>query len=331
MVSDLVYQEADLGTKSCCSPPTDRVSDAPKVGDIPATQSQLEIRVASIPGGPALMGTDVPMIPADEEGPARQKPIKPFLMMETAVTNAMFAQFVEETGFVTEAERFGWSFVFYSDVSTDTPPTQGVAGVEWWRRVDGSDWRHVNGPGSQSEWLPDHPVVHVSWNDAKAYAKWAGGRLPKEAEWEHAARGGLGDVPFPWGGKEPDDFDFQPCNIWQGSFPNQNAVTDGYKTTAPAKSFEPNGYGLYNMAGNVWEWTSEPYKVRSNSKAAREFAKQKKGMKIMKGGSFLCHKSYCFRYRIPARTGTTPDPTTSHQGFRLVFDAPKTLQDGAGV
>ena len=279
---------------------------------------ELELKV--IPGRTAILGTDRPVIAADEEGPLRKRRVKPFRMMETAVTNAMFESFVNETGYQTEAERFGWSFVFHRDLSPEVPETQRVVAALWWCRVEGASWRLVNGPGSESDWRRDCPVVHVSWNDARAFARWAGGRLPTEVEWEHAARGGLGDVPFPWGERQPDDEGFFPCNIWQGRFPEENTGADGFLATAPAKSFEPNGYGLYNMCGNVWEWTSDPMKLRSLSRRARDRAKQMPGAKLMKGGSYLCHGSYCFRYRIAARTGTTPDSSTAHQGFRLVFD-----------
>ena len=188
--------------------------------------------------------------------------------------------------------------------------------------MDGANWKTINGPGSESDYQLDHPVVHVTWNDANAFAKWAGGRLPTEAEWEHAARGGLGDVAFPWGDRQPDDNHFQPCNIWQGQFPDVNLERDGFAGTAPAKSFAANGYGLFNMCGNVWEWTSQPMKLRGRGKQSKALAKQMRGTRLLKGGSFLCHKSYCFRYRIAARTGNTPDTSTAHQGFRLVFDAP---------
>lgn len=313
-----------MDTKGCCAPVAGR--SGPDTGPEICTVEPgpgLAVPVCAIPGGMALVGTDRQVFPVDEEGPRRRKRLKPFRMMETAVTNAMFAVFVDDTGFVTEAERFGWSFVFHSNVSEAIQATQGVAGHEWWRRVDGAFWRLLNGPGSEPDWHPDHPVVHISWNDARAFARWAGGRLPTEAEWEHAARGGLGDVLFPWGNKEPDDTDFQPCNIWQGQFPNTNTGADGYIATAPAKSFQPNGYGLYNMCGNVWEWSADPLKLRSLSRRKREMGNKAAGAKLLKGGSFLCHKSYCFRYRIAARTGTSPDSATSHQGFRLVFDAPK--------
>ncbi len=199
-------------------------------------------------------------------------------------------------------------------------PTLGVKDVDWWRRVDGANWRDINGPGTMdAAWDPDHPVVHVSWNDAQTYASWVGGRLPSEAEWEHAARGGLGDVRFPWGDQEPNDIDFQPCNIWQGSFPLENTAKDGFVTTAPAKYYEPNGYGLFNMVGNVWEWTSAAYRIKSLKKHVRQRLSGIKGYRLSKGGSFLCHASYCYRYRIAARSGTSPDSTTTHQGFRIVW------------
>ncbi|MCG6901830.1 MAG: formylglycine-generating enzyme family protein [Rhodobacter sp.] len=316
-----------MQTKGCCTPTTGRSATCPTqaAGTVESVGSVPEIRVCEIPGGEALVGTDRPFLPVDEEGPCRRKRLKPFAMMETTVTNELFEAFVADTGFVTEAERFGWSFVFHAHVSRAVPATQGVVGTQWWRRVDGAFWRLVNGPGSEADLHPDHPVVHVSWNDARAFARWAGGRLPSEAEWEHAARGGLGDVAFPWGSQEPNDQDFQPCNIWQGRFPDVNTLADGYAATAPVLSFGPNGYGLYNMCGNVWEWTSDPLKLRSLSRRKRAMGNRLPGAKLMKGGSFLCHKSYCFRYRIAARTGTTPDSTTTHQGFRLVFDkdAPK--------
>ena len=271
------------------------------------------------PGGTALVGTNRSFIPIDEEGPCREQTIQPFKMMRTTVTNAMFAAFVQDTGYQTDAQRFGWSFVFYQQLAHADRQIQSAVGSDWWCKVDGACWNKVGGPRCESHSPDDHPVVHVSWNDAKAFADWAGGRLPTEAEWEHAARGGLGDIVFPWGNQEPDDLHFQPCNIWQGNFPIQNACLDGYPATAPAQSFTPNQYGLYNMCGNVWEWTSGRFKLTGNSPESKRAAKHFKGTKVLKGGSYLCHKSYCFRYRIAARTGSTPNSTTTHQGFRLAF------------
>lgn len=276
--------------------------------------------LVDIPGGAALVGTDAPQIRIDSEGPLRRVTLKPFRIGATTVTNAAFRAFIDATGYQTEVERFGWSFVFHAQVPAEIGPTEGVAGVEWWRQVYGATWAAPNGPGTEAACLPDHPVVQVSWNDARAYAAWVGGRLPTEAEWEHAARGGLGDVRFPWGQAEPDDTDTLPCNIWQGQFPAVNTGADGYLTTAPARSFAPNGYGLYNMSGNVWEWTAEPYRIRSIRREAKDHMAARKGYKLLKGGSFLCHRSYCYRYRIAARSGNSPDSTTAHQGFRVVFD-----------
>ncbi|MEM6636219.1 MAG: formylglycine-generating enzyme family protein [Pseudomonadota bacterium] len=272
-----------------------------------------------IPGGSALVGTDKPVLAVDGEGPVRRQKISPFRMGDTAVTNSEFRRFADETGYQTEAERFGWSFVFWSQVPEQVGATQAVVGVEWWRRVDGAAWFAPDGPGSEDACLPDHPVVQVSWNDARAYAQWAGGRLPSEAEWEHAARGGLEDVRFPWGDAEPEEAGFTPCNIWQGQFPETNTAADGYVTTAPARSFEPNGFGLFNLVGNVWEWTADPFQIKSLKKDVRARLKAQKGYRLLKGGSFLCHRSYCYRYRIAARSGNSPDSTTTHQGFRVVW------------
>ncbi len=307
-----------MNNKSCCNPRGGH-SAVPATAQITAKNAVITFDVADIPGGVATVGTNRPLIPIDEESPYRTQEIQPFQMMTTTVTNEMFAAFVADTGFITEAERLGWSFVFYKHLAESSQPTQAVVGSQWWRKVEGANWRLINGPGSEADYLPDHPVVQVSWNDAMAFADWAGGRLPTEAEWEHAARGGLGDVMFPWGNREPDDSDYQPCNIWQGEFPKSNACADGYDATAPARSFDCNNYGLYNMCGNVWEWSSGRIKITGRSKESRQYAKHYKGCKLLKGGSYLCHKSYCFRYRIAARSGTTPDSTTTHQGFRLVF------------
>ena len=220
-----------------------------------------------IPGDLALLGTDQPFFPIDGEGPLRKKKLSAFRMDATSVTNLQFGAFVADTDYVTDAERLGDSLVFQGLLPKEAPPSQAVVDAPWWRMIMGANWRDLFGPGTAGQLIEDHPVVHVSWNDATAYAAWAGGRLPMEAEWEHAARGGLGDVLFPWGDLQPDDVDFQPCNIWQGRFPQQNLGLDGYDGTAPARSFAPNAYGLYNMVGNVWEMTSDVFKVRSLKKA----------------------------------------------------------------
>jgi formylglycine-generating enzyme required for sulfatase activity len=276
----------------------------------------------TIPGGLVEVGTSTPYHQDDGEGPLRQVRLKPFQMDAVAVTNARFGAFIEATGYVTEAEQFGWSFVFYKFLPEDFE-TQGVEGVEWWRRVDGASWNHPFGPDSTLTGIEEHPAVHVSWNDAQAFAAWAGGRLPTEAEWEHAARGGIKGARFPWGDAEPDDTGNFPCNIWQGAFPGSNSVGDGFAGLAPAKSFTPNGYGLYNMSGNAWEWTAERFRVRSLKRSAQQIndSARAENRKLLKGGSYLCHISYCYRYRIAARTSNTPDTATGHIGFRLAYDA----------
>jgi len=311
------------GTGPCCSPsrPT-RADDAVhrfSSGKLERTGDR-NLPFVDVPGGRALLGTDSPQIIDDGEAPLRTKTVKPFRMGATTVTNREFSDFVEETRYVTEAERLGWSFVFWSDLPPTIRETRGVQGAEWWRRAEGANWRDVQGPGTHStEWHHGHPVVHVSAGDAAAYAAWAGGRLPTEAEWEHAARAGQGDVRFPWGDEEPDGRDRFFCNIWRGDFPDHDAA-DVRNATAPARSFQPNALGLYNMVGNVWEWTSDTYRVKSLKKHVRRRLETMRGFKVLKGGSFLCHRSYCYRYRIAARTGNSPDSTTTHQGFRLVRD-----------
>lgn len=289
-------------------------------GEVPAA---VRARLVAIPGGEVMVGTSRPVLAQDGEGPARRVRLRPFLVDPHAVTNAWFAAFVAATGHVTDAERFGWSFVFQGFLPEDTPPTQAVVGATWWRKVEGAAWRAPEGPGSGIDERQDHPVVHVSWNDAQAFAAWAGGRLPSEAEWEHAARGGSDVARFPWGEREPDDDGFTPCNIWQGSFPQHNTRADGWAGTAPVDSFAPNGFGLHHMAGNVWEWCADPFRMRSLKRAlrTRDEAVAGSGQRVLKGGSYLCHRSYCYRYRVAARIGNTPDTSTGHLGFRLVFDA----------
>ncbi|MFV0244693.1 MAG: formylglycine-generating enzyme family protein [Qingshengfaniella sp.] len=278
-------------------------------------------RRVAFAGGPSHTGTHRPAIPADGEGLVRQLMLRPFAIEAETVTNARFAAFVAETGYVTDAERIGWSPVFRLLLPNPdaVPPSQSA--VPWWVRVDGAVWFAPEGPGSDLSGREDHPVVQVSWKDARAFAAWAGGRLPSEAEWEHAARGGLDDPRFPWGEAEPDDTRIF-CNIWQGRFPEENTLADGYMGTAPARSFDPNGAGLFNMMGNVWEWCADSFRIRSVSASARRRnaeARQER-RKLQKGGSFLCHASYCYRYRIAARTSLPDDGSSSNAGFRLAYD-----------
>lgn len=284
-----------------------------------------ETQAVHIPGGTAFLGTNTPYLAVDEEGPLRTSKIKGFWIDSEAVSVARFAQFISETGYQTEAERYGDSFVFNGLLPQDDFFDKAVVAAPWWRAVAGACWHNPTGDKYPSQADPTHPVTHVSWHDAMAFATWAGGRLPNEAEWEHAARAGQKDVKYTWGDDDPDETDIFHCNIWQGTFPNDNQAADGYYGTAPTDAFAPNEYGLYQMLGNVWEWTSQTFKVRSLKKQIKQAHQEKKGYKITKGGSFLCHQSYCYRYRIAARTANSPDSTTSHQGFRLVYDKEPTM------
>lgn len=262
------------------------------------------------------------MIRGDGEGPRRDVTLRGFALEAHAVTNARFADFVRATGYLTEAERFGWSPVFRGLLPADAAYPPSVGATPWWIKVEGACWAAPEGPGSSIADRPDHPVVHVSWADAKAFATWCGGRLPTEAEWEHAARGGLADPRYPWGDAEPDD-ETVMCNIWQGNFPHSNTRADGFLGTSPVAGFAPNGAGLFGMAGNVWEWTSDAFRVPSLSREARirNAHAAQAGEKVLKGGSFLCHKSYCYRYRIAARSALTADSSASNAGFRIAYDA----------
>jgi formylglycine-generating enzyme required for sulfatase activity len=274
-----------------------------------------------IEGGRAKIGTSDPHHRRDGESPARVVRLTTFYIDAFAVSNERFARFIAATNYQTDAERFGWSFVFGGLLNR---PNVGstIEGVpKWWRRVDGASWRHPEGPETSIKERANHPVVHMSWNDATAFATWAGGRLPREAEWEYAAKGGKADAKYPWGDEDPTE-SYTPCNVWQGHFPTTNTLADGYLSTCPVDAFEPNEYGLYNCCGNTWEWCQDAFLVRSMSREAKSRNAQSRALdeKVVKGGSYLCHPSYCFRYRIAARTGRSPDTSAGHTGFRVVYD-----------
>ncbi len=261
---------------------------------------------------------------ADGEGPIREVRVDPFLIDATAVTNRQFAEFVEASGYVTDAERFGWSFVFHQFVEDEEvrAALKGPAAAPWWLAAPGACWRAPEGPGSDVRERWDHPVVQVSWRDAQAYCRWAGLRLPSEAEWEYAARGGLSQKRYPWGDQLRPKRAHR-CNIWQGTFPTHNRGDDGYLGTAPADAYQPNGYGLFNVAGNVWEWCEDWFSSAFHVEGPRANpgGPPSGSAKVIRGGSYLCHKSYCNRYRVAARTANTPDSTTGNSGFRCARDA----------
>lgn len=318
-----------LNEKNCCSVSRNltnkklgqEVTASMNVGFI-AAPSDLQIEWASLEGGTFEMGTnDAEGFPNDGEGPVRKVEIAPFRISVCAITNAQFQSFVYATGYRTEAERFGWSFVFHLLVSEET--TRHSIGspqqVPWWLAIEGANWKSPEGPDSDIVDRMDHPVVHVSWNDAIKFCKWSGTRLPSEAEWEYAARGGLQGKRYPWGDLLKPDGKHM-CNIWQGKFPVKNNGSDGYIGTAPARTFEPNGYGLYNVSGNVWEWCADWFSPSYHSQTpdVNPVFNFETGRRSMRGGSYLCHRSYCNRYRVAARNSNTPDSSSGHCGFRVV-------------
>jgi formylglycine-generating enzyme required for sulfatase activity len=302
-----------------------------------------------VPGGEFTMGSD-DALSRPEEKPQHQVRVDAFWIDEHEVTNAQFREFVAATNYVTTAERpVDWNELrkqlppdtlkppdedLKPGAVVFTPPSgpvplDNVGG--WWKWTLGANWQHPEGPNSTIDGRENHPVVHVSWDDAVAYCKWAGKRLPTEAEWEFAARGGLDGAPFTWGERTFSETSPQ-ANIWQGTFPNENTVADGFVRTAPVKSFPANGYGLYDMAGNVWEWCSDWYDpsfytridtrtvIENPQGPKRSFnpANPYEPWRSQRGGSFLCCDSYCSRYRPGARHGSSPDTGMSHVGFRCV-------------
>lgn len=300
-----------------------------------------------IPGGRFTMGSGGEL--ADER-PAHDVLLDGFWMDETELTNREFARFVEATGYKTIAEQAPRreDLVGQVDDVNAIPAENLVPGslcfnprfnratftrdsplwpYQVWRYVKGADWRHPEGPDSSIDERMDHPVVHVAWNDAVAYCEWAGKRLPTEAEWEYAARGGLVGARFPWGNELTPDGQWRN-NIWQGEFPNENTNADGFATTAPVKQFPPSGAGLYAMSGNVWEWCQDYYRPdyyavspRRNPRGpADSFDPNEPGQekRVQRGGSFLCNENYCLGYRVSARMKGEPSSSSHHIGFRCV-------------
>jgi formylglycine-generating enzyme required for sulfatase activity len=310
-----------------------------------------------IPGGEFTMGSDAAYA-SRAEGPAHRVRLDGFWIDETDVTNAQFRAFVEATGYITTAERTATVEEIMSNAPQGAPPPKKedlVPGSvvftppdhpvplddvsQWWKWVPGANWRHPEGPGSSIDGKDDHPVVHVSWYDAAAYAKWAGKRLPTEAQWEYAARGGLEAKKYVWG-DDPFSDEHPQCNIFQGHFPDKNTAIDGYIRTSPVKAFPANGYGLYDMAGNVWQWCDDWFLPDAYARMSGRGVvinptgpevsfdpKQRPPERVHRGGSFLCCVGYCFNYRPSARVGCTPDTGMSHLGFRCVL--PATAEDKA--
>ncbi|MGO0604040.1 formylglycine-generating enzyme family protein [Brevibacterium linens] len=317
--------------QSCCAPAATRAE---------AADSRPTIRVAgrAVTSGPGSeLGFDFVTIggafdmgdpfgdghPADGEGPRHRVELTEYEIATTSVTNDDFARFVADTGFVTTAERLGTSAVFGMLLEAN-PGAAGhvlghAPGVPWWDEVSGANWAAPEGPGSTIDERRDHPVVHTSWDDACAYCAWSGTRLPSEAEWELASRGGLKGRRYPWGNRLLIDGEWN-CNIWQGEFPRSNTLNDGFVGTAPARHFAPNGLGLFNTVGNVWEWCADWFArdYYQHSPQSDPRGPETGDKRVMRGGSFLCHDSYCNRYRVAARSSNTPDSSASNIGFRVV-------------
>jgi len=304
-----------------------------------------------IPAGNFMMGGDNEQARKDEY-PKHGVKVNGFYMDATEVTNAQFSEFVKATGYITTAEKdINWEEI-KSQVPPNTPkppdsvlkaaslifvPTKSEVNLndysQWWAWTRGANWKHPNGPNTDIIGKDNFPVTHVSWDDAVAYSKWAGKRLPTEAEWEYAARGGLVNNTYSWG-KTFDENGVSKCNFWQGNFPYLNLNKDGFMGAAPVKSFAPNGYGLYDVAGNVWEWCADLYnndyytqlsktKLAINPKGPTKSFDPDEPLitkRVMRGGSFLCNDSYCSGYRVSARMKSSPDSGMEHLGFRCVMD-----------
>jgi formylglycine-generating enzyme len=311
----------------CCTPGGKRCECPEKPVEFKRISAGSTDGMIRLEGGAFLMGTDDPVgFSADGEGPIREVTLSPFWMDVTSVTSQQFAAFIQNTGYKTDAEKFGWSFVFHLFLDLETrrrlyAAGKCLSGLEWWYAVDGATWNHPEGPASTIDNRLDHPAVHVSWRDAQAYCEWAGKRLPTEAEFEYAARGGLVQKRYAWG-DELTPAGQHMCNIWQGQFPLQNTAEDGFPGTAPARYYEPNGFGLYHMAGNVWEWIFDRWSTDFHVSGPRDnpVGPAEGDRRVMRGGSYLCHHSYCNRYRVAARTANTPDSSTGNTGFRCVRD-----------
>lgn len=311
--------------QSACCPASASPSSADAVPEPRGTvTSGSTDRMVKLPGGTFRMGTDDVGFPEDGEGPVRVVNLDPFYVDKYAVTNAEFLQFVDDTGYTTDAEQFGWSFVFEDFLAVDQHEhvIGSVDAAPWWVGVRGANWLHPKGPGSSV--LDDrlsHPVVHVSWRDAHAYCEWAGKRLLTEAEWEYAARGGLKQRRYPWGDTLCPGEAWR-CNIWQGTFPAENTCEDGYQGTAPVNEFKANGFGLYNVVGNVWEWCADWFSADYHVDGPRTnpAGPPDSESTVMRGGSYLCHSSYCNRYRVAARSSNTPNSTAGNIGFRCARD-----------
>lgn len=320
------------GSKPCCAPDAGHpgggadaeylaaarsVQPAP-----PEKQAELKHALVRLRGGFFDMGTRKSRYPEDLDSPRRRVRVSPFGISPFAVSNRDYAEFVAATGYRTVAEQEGWSYVFHLFLDDLSAHRDYPDKTPWWRGVAGASWHAPEGPGSHWEARADRPVVHIAWYDAVAYCVWSGLRLPWECEWEFAARGGLAKKKFPWGNTMMPDGAHR-MNTWQGAFPSENTGDDGWTNTAPVDSFQPNGFGLYNMTGNVWEWVQDLYGERPppGKLAVHDPRGPRDGYaRMQRGGSYLCHVSYCDRYHVHSRTRNDPDSSTGNCGFRVASD-----------
>ena len=314
------------GMAGCCGPAgaggQDHLAVALAVTPAGAEeQAALAAALIALPGGFFDMGARRSRFPADHDSPRRKVRLGPFRIAATACSNADFARFAAATGYRTVAEREGWSSVFHLALPDPQIYPRHPPGLPWWRMVAGATWAAPEGPGSDIAGRMDHPVVHVAWYDALAYCHWAGLALPTEAQWEYAARGGLSHRKFPWGDAlHPGGA--HAMNVWQGAFPVENTAEDGHALTAPVRAYAPNGFGLFNCCGNVWEWVADWYQDAPATTPAHDPKGPDHGTgRIQRGGSYLCHDSYCDRYHVHSRTRNDPDASTGHAGFRVAGPA----------
>lgn len=313
--------QAGASPRHCCTPTRGAVSVDETSESRVRGESLDAPSLVMLHGNEFTMGNDIDEgFSADGEGPTRRVTVGDFGISRATVTNEEFALFVRQTGYITTAEQCGRSFVFYLQIpEARRPQMRRVAsGLQWWLDVEGACWQRPEGPGSDILKRRDYPVVHLSWIDAQIYCEWAGCSLPTEAEWEFAARGGRSGQRYPWGDAlEPEGR--AQCNIWRGRFPH-SWEGEGLPGPMPARSFEPNGYSLYNMCGNVWEWCADWFSVdyHAATSAIDPCFDLPTGRRSLRGGSFLCHDSYCNRYRVAARSSNTPTSSASNIGMRVV-------------
>lgn len=321
------------GQKGCCTAGRSGQDEKPAQGRdatyienarkiapaLKATADLLRDKLVIVPGGIFEMGARKSTFPDDLDSPRRKVKLQPFHMSPHSVSNADYAAFVEATGYRTVAEIEGWSFAFHLLMKNLDEFPVSPPGLPWWRRVDGAYWGAPEGPGSDIVGRENHPAVHIAWYDAQAYCNWSGLSLPTEAQWERAARGGKAKQKFPWGNDLKPGGQFA-MNTFQGDFPRSNTGEDGWIGTAPVDAFQPNGYGLYNVTGNVWEWVADrfgPLPAPGRLPVLAPQGARDGYARVQRGGSYLCHVSYCDRYHVHSRTRNDPDSSTGNCGFRV--------------